>query len=119
MKNIDKIVKNYTSDDLNQRVNIYTAHRITGQKGNTSFKYDAAPNMTLWASVLPYSVKTNTTNATSVSRETDYSIVIRYRADITGNDIISWAGKHLKILGQPLNVNGKNKWLQVQCQEII
>ena len=117
MKNIGTINKTYTVDDLNQRIDVYTGAKTVGSKGNTTYTYKDTADMSLWASVLPYSARTDVEQSTSVVRETNYHIVVRYRTDITGHDKIVWNGKSMVILGEPFNVDGCNRWLQIECKE--
>lgn len=117
MRNESYILKKTTIDDLNQRISIRLAEKLRGEKGNIKYVYKNE-RCSVWASVKPYDAKKTAGEIADVN-EIDYRILIRYRTDIVFTDRIIWNGKILRMLHAPINVENRNKWLQLDCRELI
>ena len=71
-----------------------------------------------WAIVLPFAAKIWDGYAEKV-QEVDYRIVIRYRADVRVTDRIRWGDKTLTPIAPPYPLNGKKRWLVLECRELV
>ena len=118
MRNEGYVLKKTNVDDLNQRISIYKATAARGEKGNAKYSYPEKELCSVWASVKAYDAK-NTMGESTTVNEIDYKILIRYRTDIAYPDRILWAGKTLHMIHAPINVESRNKWLQLDCRELV
>ena len=118
MRNEGYILKKTNIDDLDQRISIKAAIRQQGTKGNVTYTYGNQPRCTVWASVKAYDAKNVNGEAEDVN-EIDYKIIMRYRADVVYPDRVIWQGKTLRMVHAPINVEGRNKWLQLNCREFV
>ena len=71
-----------------------------------------------WALVLPFAAKISDGYAEQV-KEVEYRVVVRYREDIRDTDFIEWSGKTLEVKAPPYAMDGRKRWLVIECRELV
>lgn len=47
-----------------------------------------------------------------------HRVTIRYRRDtVLAEDQLIWQGRKLRVVGQPVDVDGAGQWLELMCEE--
>lgn len=46
-------------------------------------------------------------------------MVVRYREDIRDTDFIEWSGKTLEVKAPPYAMDGRKRWLVIECRELV
>lgn len=102
---------------LRERITIKRQSTLTSQEWGTQgslssiIQNDVA---TVSASVVPVTPD-ETFVQQGVMASTGYEIKMRYRPDILSTDRILWRDKLLDIVGEPINVNQRNRELQIKA----
>ena len=102
---------------LRQRVTIERPITLTDEEGNL-IEQKRKVYTIVWAKVLPFAAKISDGYAEKVS-EVDYRVAIRYRADIQATDILVWRGRCMALLSPPYDMDGRKKWLVMECRELV
>ena len=102
---------------LRQRVRIERPSTITDEEGNIVEQGRELYGI-VWAKVLPFAAKISDGYAEKVS-EVDYRVAIRYRADIQATDILVWRGRRMTLISPPYDMDGRKKWLVMECRELV
>ena len=71
-----------------------------------------------WAKVLPFVAKISDVYVEQV-KEVEYRVVVRYREDVRDTDFIEWSGKTLEIKAPPYGMDGRKRWLVIECRELV
>ena len=100
-------------------------HRITVLRPRDA--PDAAGNLveqsrdaycTCWVKILPFAAKISDGYAEQI-KEVEYRVVMRYREDIRDTDFIQWSGKMLQIKAPHYGMDGRKRWLVIECRELV
>ena len=102
---------------LRQRVTIERPIILTDEEGNL-IEQERRVYTIVWAKVLPFAAKISDGYAEKVS-EVDYRVAIRYRADIQATDILVWRGRRMALISTPYDMDGRKKWLVMECRELV
>ena len=102
---------------LRQRVTIERPITLTDEEGNL-IEQERKVYTIVWAKVLPFAAQISDGYAEKVS-EVDYRVAIRYRADIQATDILRWRGKCMTRISPPYDMDGRKKWLVMECRELV
>ena len=102
---------------LCQRVQVERSVSELDGEGNLVEKGRAVYAQT-WAKVLPFAAKIADGYAEKVN-EVDYRVVVRYRQDIQLMDVLLWRDKRLQLIAPPYDMDGRKKWLVMECRELV
>lgn len=72
---------------------------------------------TVWASVLARR-SDEREEAKQIVAQTAYDVRIRHRTGITSDHRLTWDGKTLKLIGEPIDPDGKRSELRIQAVEV-
>ena len=103
--------------ELRHRISILRPVTETDDEGNILAQTTQEVGKA-WALVLPFAAKISDGYAEKV-QEVDYRIVIRYRMDVRVTDRIRWGYKTLTPIAPPYPLNGKKRWLVLECRELV
>lgn len=103
--------------ELRQRVRIERPSTITDEEGNIVEQGRELYGI-VWAKVLPAAAKISDGYTEKVN-EVDYRVVMRYRKDIRSSDVLIWRDKVMTFLSSPYDMDGKKKWLVMECRELV
>ena len=102
-----------TSGDLNQLIQIQQRDPSINALREQSKGWIDYGNP-IWARAMPLRVR-DRFSANQINGEIDTVFRVRWRKDITNKMRIVWNGVPYDIKGDPKNVGGKNKWLDIEC----
>ena len=105
--------------ELRHRVTVLRPRAEPDASGNL-VAGDCDEVFSCWAKVLPFAAKISDGTAELV-REVDYRVVLRYRppSAIRTEDIILWQGRKLSPVAPPYPLDGKRRWLVIECRELV
>lgn len=105
-------------DKLTERLTIepYVATRTA--HGYVAYENDADNAFLVWASVTEYNANVAEGNV-EVRNTVDYKIVCRYRKDIHLNDAVIYRGKRLKVVNEPVEVEGRRRFIMFNAMESV
>lgn len=84
----------YSAGELDQRVTFLRETKVDDGMGGSTVTW--TPIATVWAKVRPMS-GTEREHSDRLNAQANYLIVIRYRSDITENDVVDWKGTRFNI----------------------
>lgn len=100
---------------MNERITIETSTRTRTASGGYSTTY--TPWITVWARIISISVR-ETLKSDQLIGEITHRVRIRYRDGINITCRISYKGKYFSIVGPPIDVQGRHRWLDLLCKEV-
>lgn len=106
-----------TIGELRHRITVLRPRAQPDVAGNL-VEQELLPLFSTWAKVLPFAAKISDGYAEQI-KEVDYRIVIRYREGICDTDLVLWRGKKLRLSAPPYGLDGKKKWLAMECREMV
>ena len=110
-------MNNANLSSLRERIEI---HRKQRQESDHGYVYYAhAHTKTVWASVIGYTA-TFTEGRLEDIREIRYRVIMRYpNLDIHVKDRIKYRGRMLEVTTEPVDVDGKRKYIYVNAREWV
>lgn len=110
-------MNNANLSSLRERVEIYQKQRQVTSHGYVSYVY--APTRTAWASVVGYTA-TFTEGKVEDTREIRYRVIMRYEnREIGVKDRIKYRGRMLEVTTEPVDVDGRKKYIYVNAREWV
>ncbi len=103
--------------EMRHRIKILRPVMTIDDAGN-SVIVGTAEVVTVWAKVLPYTAKISDGTA-EVINKISYRIIIRYFTDVRVTDFVLWEGRRLALSAPPYPMDGKHRWLVMECGELI
>ena len=104
-------------NELRHRITVLRPRDALDAAGNL-VEQSREPYCTCWAKVLPFAAKISDGYAEQV-KEVEYRIVMRDREDIRDTDFIQWGNKALAIKAPPYAMDGRKRWLVIECRELV
>lgn len=101
--------------DLRERVAIKSETRTVDGRGGYTSAYTTTVD-TVWAAVAAESADERTAGM-QVEHARRYRVVIRYRADVSSTNRLTWGSKTLKVLGFHDKTNERKRFLVINCEE--
>lgn len=99
--------------ELRHRVTVLRPRAEPDASGNL-VAGDCDEVFSCWAKVLPFAAKISDGTAELV-REVDY----RDPSAIRTEDVILWQGRKLSPAAPPYPLDGKRRWLVIECREMV
>lgn len=118
MRTVGSAIKNTSIDDMSERISIITQETERNECGDIIGVNDTTRCM-VWAKVLPITARRYIDGAVELTNEITYKITIRYRTDITPDDIIIWKGKRLRQNTPPYDAESRRIYTVLECEEMI
>ena len=110
-------MNNANLSSLRERIEIHQKQRQVTSRGYVSYTY--APTKTVWASVIGYTA-TFTEGKVEDIREIRYRVILRYpNLDVHVKDRIKYRGRMLEVTTEPVDVDGKHKYIYVNAREWV
>ena len=103
--------------ELRHRITVLRPRDALDAAGNL-VEQSREPYCTCWAKVLPFAAKISDGYAEQV-KEVEYRIVMRDREDIRDTDFIQWGNRTLAIKVPPYAMDGRKRWLVIECRELV
>lgn len=109
-------ILNLTASDLRSRITIRHGFPSFDADHNIVIKYNDNYNVDRWACV---SAKTSVLNFQQNADDNKivYEVIVRYGASISMDDDIIFNGSHLKLSAPPTDIEGRHKFLAMECYE--
>lgn len=103
--------------EMRERITIIYFPTTQNQRGDI-VQGEEITRCTVWAKVYPLTAKT-IDDTPERDNKINYRVIIRYRTDILPDDEIIWRGRRLKMLSPPYDYEGRRKFLNIDCAEVI
>ena len=103
--------------ELRHRITVLRPRDAPDEAGNL-VEQSRDAYCTCWAKVLPFAAKISDGYAEQV-KEVEYRVVVRYREDIRDTDFIRWGNKTLEVKAPPYGMDGRKRWLVIECRELV
>lgn len=101
--------------ELNQRVNLQYATLVPDEQGGFTETWATV------ASDIPAKVKPRRTTEAIVARQTAgisvIDVTIRYRSDVRSSWRVQHGSRYYAIIGAPVDVDNRHRWLVMECKE--
>lgn len=107
--------KAVTLGDMRERVQILTYTDTRDQIGGTVRSWTTLA--TVWARVEEMSAGEQY-HREQIQTSAQFAVTIRFRADVTVNQRITWRGRRFEISGRP-NPDERRRFLRLACKELF
>ena len=104
-------------DDLTERVQLVSFVNFRNEQGDILAGEERIRGE-MWAKVLPMSAPI-TEGGVERRAEVHYRVVVRYRDDISPDDVIKWRNKRLRITSTPYDAESRRIWTVLDCIEVV
>jgi SPP1 family predicted phage head-tail adaptor len=102
--------------ELNKRITFLAQSSQQNSYGEVEHSWNDIE--TVWANVKTLQGR-ELFQAQQVHSEITSKIIVRYLTGITANMRIRYGSRILQIIGPPINVDEKNRYLELSCKEVI
>lgn len=109
--------KSVTVDELTERISLVYCRHARNARGDI-VSSEEIERAKVWAKVYPRGARRDEGGVEKIN-ELEYSVTIRFRADVMPDDEIDWRGRRLRQIAPPLDVEGRRVWLRLECRELI
>lgn len=99
---------------LRHRITVEEEKRVPDGRGGHTETWE--PVASIWADVEPLSTRDRLV-AQQVQSDISHRVTGRYRSGLSGRLRVVHHGRYLYVVGAPINVDGRNIWLQLNCAE--
>lgn len=105
-----------TAGKFIHKIEILSAERIPGSRGGYKKDLSVLDEVRCW--IRPMSSYTRSQLGDFDRTKQQVTIVFRYRDDLAGENYYKFKGKIYRQLGAPRNLEYKNKYLEVNAEEV-
>jgi SPP1 family predicted phage head-tail adaptor len=102
--------------ELNKRITFLVQSSVQNSYGEVENTWNDI--QTVWATVKTLQGR-ELFQANQVHSEITSKITIRYLTGITANMRLRYGNRILQIIGPPINIDEKNRYLELSCKEVI
>jgi SPP1 family predicted phage head-tail adaptor len=106
-----------TIDDLKERIQILSFVNYRNELGDI-LQSEEVVRAECWAKVLAISAGISE-GGVERTASIGYRIIMRYRDDISPDDVIKWRNKRLRITSTPYDAESRRIWTVLDCIEVV
>ena len=106
-----------TIDDLKERIQILSFANYRNELGDI-LQSEEVVRAECWAKVLAINAGISD-GGVERTASIGYRIIVRYRDDISPDDVIKWRNKRLRITSTPYDAESRRIWTVLDCIEVV
>ena len=106
-----------TIDDLKERIQILSFVNYRNELGDI-LQSEEVVRAECWAKVLAINAGISE-GGVERTASIGYRIIVRYRDDISPDDVIKWRNKRLRITSTPYDAESRRIWTVLDCVEVV